>query len=101
MNVLPWSACPFNNRSPDAVDNRDANILDGPEQVLVGDEISPDGAAVGAADVLGQVVQEHSVHPENRELYRAENDPSVFTITEKAPTCCTSPAQIECPPRLG
>ena len=77
--------------SPDAVDHRDANILDGPEQVLVGDEISPDGAAVGAADVLGQystvqystiqyntvqystvqylgqVVQEHSVHPDNRE----------------------------------
>ena len=66
-----WPACSFNNCSPDAVDNRDANILDGPEQVLVGDEISPDGAAVGAADVLGQVVQEHSVHPDKRETNKS------------------------------
>ena len=49
--------------SPDAIDHRDANILDGPEQVLVGDEISPDGAAVGATDVLREMVQEHGIHP--------------------------------------
>ena len=50
-------------KTPDAVHHSNADVLNGSEEVLVGDQIPPDGTAVGAPDVLGQMVQEHGVHP--------------------------------------
>ena len=46
---------------PDPVHNRDAEVLDGSEEIFVSDEISPDCAAIGHLDVLTEIVQEHCV----------------------------------------
>ena len=66
---------------PDTVDNGYPDIFDRPQQILISDQIPalhfnpgppvqleqyqspPDCAAVGAPDVLAEVVQEHSIHP--------------------------------------
>ena len=48
---------------PDSVYHCYPDILNRSQEVLVSDEISPDSAAVGPPDVLGEMVQEHGIHP--------------------------------------
>ena len=54
---------PILPEKPDSVHHSYPDILNGSQEILVSNEISPDGAAVGAADVLREMVQEHSIHP--------------------------------------
>ena len=54
---------PILPEKPDSVHHSYPDILNRSQEILVSNEISPDSAAVGATDVLREMVQEHSIHP--------------------------------------
>ena len=54
---------PILPEQPDSVHHSYPDILNRSQEILVRNEISPDSAAVGATDVLREMVQEHSIHP--------------------------------------
>ena len=46
---------------PDAVHHSDAEVLNGPQEIFISNDISPDSATVGHFDVLREIIQEHRV----------------------------------------